>query len=119
MPTDTEYVRFTISLKRSTQQSSAIHKLGRPITPSFGGRAEVEFWAVRSVDDPEPDITRRTIVGMLVSLSDRDVFFFSNGRCVRICKCGVDDPAPLLARQRQRGWRRHVRRTCDEHGRGP
>jgi hypothetical protein len=27
--------RFTISLKRSTQKSSAIHKLGRPITPSF------------------------------------------------------------------------------------
>jgi hypothetical protein len=32
--------RFTISLKRSTQKSSAIHKLGRPITPSFGARAE-------------------------------------------------------------------------------
>jgi hypothetical protein len=28
--------RFTISLKRSTQKSSAIHKLGRPITPSLG-----------------------------------------------------------------------------------
>src|SRR6202795_1733114 len=28
---------FTISLKRSTPKSSAIHKLGRPITPSFGG----------------------------------------------------------------------------------
>jgi hypothetical protein len=28
--------RFTISLKRSTQKSSAIHKLRRPITPSLG-----------------------------------------------------------------------------------
>ena len=26
---------FTISLKRSTHKSSAIHKLGRPITPSL------------------------------------------------------------------------------------
>jgi hypothetical protein len=32
---------FTISLKRSTQNSSAIHKLGRPITPSYRGRPEV------------------------------------------------------------------------------
>jgi hypothetical protein len=28
---------FTISLKRSHPKSSAIHKLGRPITPSHGG----------------------------------------------------------------------------------
>jgi hypothetical protein len=35
--------RFTISLKRSTQKSSAIHKLGRPITPSLRGKADSEI----------------------------------------------------------------------------
>ena len=32
---------FTISLKRSTQKSSAIHKLGRPITPSYGPESNI------------------------------------------------------------------------------
>jgi hypothetical protein len=31
---------FTISLKRSTPKSSAIHMLGRPITPSVGGEVD-------------------------------------------------------------------------------
>src|SRR5260370_7243629 len=52
--------RFTISLKRSTQKSSDIHKLGRPITPSLRGKAEVEggaaLAALRHRDIDAPDL---------------------------------------------------------------
>jgi transposase InsO family protein len=40
-PTAVTTCRSRRRLKRSTQNSSAIHKLGRPITPSYRGRPEV------------------------------------------------------------------------------